>query len=191
VSVDVTKGSSVPLDSAGTSLTRVTVGLGWDPAAPGAQEIDLDASAIALGADGLAPSREFFVFFNNLSSPRGEIAHRGDNLTGEGSGDDEQIEVQLDALSSAITRIVFPVTIHNADFRQQDFGHVRNAFIRVVDSARSAELARFNLSTDAATETGMLFGELYRDAAGWHFRALGQGRVTGLAGIAREYGVDV
>lgn len=188
MTVDVTKGHSVALGK-DDGLTRVTVGLGWDPAPRGADEdFDLDASVLALGADDRIVSREYFVFFNNLTSPRGEIVHRGDNLTGEGDGDDEQIDIQLDALSRTIVRIVFAVTIHNADYRHQSFGDVRNAFIRVVDTAHGTLLARYDLSTDAATETAMLFGELYRADGGWRFRALGQGRIDGLAGIARQFG---
>jgi tellurium resistance protein TerD len=191
VSVDVRKGDSVALVKDG-GLTRVVVGLGWDPAPHGADEdFDLDASALALGADDRILSRDYFVFFNNLASPRGEIVHRGDNLTGEGDGDDEQIEVNLDKLSQTVVRIVFAVTIHNADYRHQSFGGVRNAFIRVVDAAAGQELARHNLSTDAAAETAMLFGELFRANGGWRFRALGQGRVDGLKGIARQFGFAV
>lgn len=196
--IDVTKGASVPLDADGSGLTHVTVGLGWDPAAPGGEDFDLDASAIALTGTGRAPSRGYFVYYNNLTTPRREIVHRGDSLTGENAGDDEQIDVHLEALSASIRRIVFPVSIYNAEYRGQSFGDVRNAYIRVVDAATGQEITRYDLSTDAATETAMLFGELYRDDpgdppgdVGWHFRALGQGRVTGLVGIAREYGVDV
>ncbi|MBL7500909.1 TerD family protein [Frankia sp. CNm7] len=192
MTVDVTKGASVALTKEGSDLTRVTVGLGWDPAPRGSTEdFDLDASALALGTDGRIVSRDYFVFFNNLSSPRGEIRHRGDNLTGEGAGDDEQIDIQLDELSRAVERVVFAVTIHNADYRGQNFGDIRNAFIRVVDAVRGVELVRYNLTTDAATDTAMLFGELHHDGTGWHFRALGQGRLDGLAGIARQFGFTV
>jgi tellurium resistance protein TerD len=191
VTVDVTKGSSVALDKVG-GLTRVIVGLGWDPAPGGAEEdFDLDASALALGTDDTIVSREYFVFFNNLSSPRGEIVHLGDNLTGEGSGDDEQIDVNLEALSSTVARVVFAVTIHNADYRHQSFGDVRNAFIRVLDAGQGEVLARYDLSTSAAAETAMLFGELFRADGGWRFRALGQGRVDGLGGIAGQFGFKV
>jgi tellurium resistance protein TerD len=191
VGINVTKGASVPLDADGSGLTQVNVGLGWDPAAPGGEDFDLDASAIALTEAGTAPSRAYFVYYNNLTTPRREIVHRGDSLTGENGGDDEQIDVHLEALSTSITRIVFPVSIHNAEYRGQSFGDVRNAYIRVVDAGTGRQIARYDLSTDAATETAMLFGELYRDDSGWHFLALGQGRLTGLVGIAREYGVDV
>ena len=189
MTVDVTKGGSVALDKAGGPLSRVMVALGWDPAAKGATEdFDLDASVFALGADDRLIAPGYFVFFNNLASPRGEITHRGDNLTGEGDGDDEQVEIQLDELSRTVVRVVFVVTIHNADYRHQDFGGVRNAFIRVVDSARGVEVARYDLSTEAKHETAMLFGEIYRGGTGWRFRALGQGRIDDLAGVARQFG---
>jgi len=192
MTVDVTKGASVALSKEGSDLTRVTVGLGWDPAPSSADEdFDLDASALVLGADGRIVSRDYFVFFNNLTSTYDEVTHRGDNLTGEGGGDDEQIDVQLDKLSGTVERVVFAVTIHNADYRRQNFGDMRNAYIRVVDATRGGELARYHLTTEAATETAMLFGELYRDSGGWRFRALGQGRRDGLAGIARQFGFDV
>jgi tellurium resistance protein TerD len=188
VTVDVTKGGSVALSG---SLSRVTVFLGWDPAARGHEEFDLDVSVFALGADDLIIAPGYFVFFNNLQSPRGEIVHRGDNLTGEGDGDDERIDILLDGLSRTVARLVFVVTIHNADYRHQDFGHVRNAYIRVVDAARGVELARYDLTTEAAHETAMLFAEIHRDTGGWRFRALGQGRLDSLGGIARGYGFVV
>ncbi|OHV34972.1 MULTISPECIES: TerD family protein [Pseudofrankia] len=192
MTVDVTKGASIALTKEGSDLTRVTVGLGWDPAPRGSEEdFDLDASALALRADGRIVSRDYFVFFNNLSSTHNEITHRGDSLTGEGDGDNEQIDVQLDALPPTVERVVFAVTIHNADYRRQDFGHVQHAFIRVVDAVRGVQLARYDLTHEAAADTAMLFGELYRDDRGWHFRALGQGRQDGLAGIARQFGFDV
>jgi tellurium resistance protein TerD len=191
VGIDLAKGASAALAERTGALTHLTVGLGWDPNRPGAEEFDLDASAIALQSDDRAPSRSYFVYYNNLSSPRGEIVHRGDNLTGEGAGDDEQIEVRLDLLSSAITRIVFPVSIHNADYRHQSFGDVHGAYIRVVDTDTDEELVRYDLSTTAARDTSMLFGELLRARDGWRFRAIGEGGVSGLAEIARSYGLDV
>ncbi|EIV93071.1 TerD family protein [Frankia sp. QA3] len=190
--IDLAKGGSVALAEAAETLTHITVGLGWDPNRPGAEEFDLDASAIALQGNDRAPSLSYFVYYNNLGSPRGEIVHRGDNLTGEGAGDDEQIDVRLDLLSSAITRIVFPVSIHNADYRHQSFGDVHGAYIRVVNADTGDELVRYDLSTTAARDTSMLFGELHRGGGGgWHFRALGEGGVAGLAEIARGYGLDV
>jgi tellurium resistance protein TerD len=132
-----------------------------------------------------------FVFFNNLISPDGTVEHTGDNLTGEGDGDDEAIKVNLAAMSLEVDKIVFAVSIYDADNRRQNFGQVSNAFIRVVNAADDRELTRFDLTEDASTETAMVFGELYRRGPDWKFRAVGQGYASGLAGIARDYGVNV
>ncbi|MGW5382323.1 TerD family protein [Nocardia sp. NPDC003963] len=191
MSVSLAKGGNVSLSKQAPNLTAVAVGLGWDVRATTGSDFDLDASAIATGPDQKVVSDQHFVFYNNLRSPEGSIEHTGDNLTGEGEGDDEVINVDLAATPPTITNIFFPVSIHDADTRQQSFGQVRNAFIRVVDRANGAELARYDLSEDASTETAMVFGELYRSGAEWKFRAIGQGYASGLAGIARDYGVNV
>ncbi|PZS12337.1 MAG: chemical-damaging agent resistance protein C [Pseudonocardiales bacterium] len=191
MSVSLTKGGNVSLTKEAPGLSAVTVGLGWDARTTDGQAFDLDASAIVCGADGKVFSDKHFVFFNNLSSPEGAVVHSGDNLTGEGAGDDEQVKVNLAGLPAEVDKIVFPVSIYNADVGSQSFGQVRNAFIRVVNQADNAELARYDLSEDASTETAMVFGELYRNGAEWKFRAVGQGYSTGLAGIARDYGVAV
>lgn len=191
MSVSLTKGGNVSLTKAAPGLSAVTVGLGWDARTTDGQAFDLDASAIVCGADGKVVSDKHFVFFNNLTSPDGAVAHSGDNLTGEGAGDDEQIKVNLSGLAAEVDKIVFPVSIYNADTGGQSFGQVRNAFIRVVNQDDNAELARYDLSEDASTETAMVFGELYRSAAEWKFRAVGQGYTSGLSGIARDYGVAV
>ena len=136
-------------------------------------------------------SDQHFVFFNNLRSPEGSIEHAGDNTTGEGDGDDEVINVDLAGTPPNIDSIVFPVSIYDADSRGQSFGQVRNAYIRVVNRANGSEIARYDLSEDASTETAMVFGELYRSGADWKFRAVGQGYASGLAGIARDFGVNV
>ena len=149
------------------------------------------ASAIACDSAGKVAGDKFFVFFNNLTSPDGSIQHTGDNLTGEGEGDDEQINVNVASVPANVDKIVFPVSIYDGDTRQQNFGQVRNAFIRVVNQANGTELARYDLSEDASTETAMVFGELYRHAAEWRFRAVGQGYASGLRGIAADHGVNV
>jgi tellurium resistance protein TerD len=193
VGVSLAKGGNVSLskEAGAAGLTAVTVGLGWDARATSGAEFDLDASALACGANGRVLSDSHFVFFNNLTSPDGAIQHTGDNLTGEGEGDDEQINVKLLSLGPEVQKVVFPVSIYDADARKQSFGQVRNAFIRVVNQADGRELARYDLTEDASTETAMLFGELYRHGADWKFRAIGQGYTNGLHGIAKDFGVNV
>ncbi|MFE1762652.1 TerD family protein [Streptomyces angustmyceticus] len=189
--VSLAKGGNVSLSKEAPGLTAVTVGLGWDVRTTTGADYDLDASALLCTEAGKVVSDAHFVFYNNLTSPDGSVRHTGDNLTGEGEGDDESVEVTLSAVPAEIAKIVFPVSIHDAESRGQSFGQVRNAFIRVVNQADGAELARYDLSEDASTETAMVFGELYRNGAEWKFRAVGQGYASGLAGIAADYGVNV
>ncbi|MER8042913.1 TerD family protein [Streptomyces sp. NPDC094032] len=189
--VSLAKGGNVSLTKEAPGLTAVLVGLGWDVRTTTGADHDLDASALLLNDTGKVASDLHFVFYNNLTSPDGSVEHTGDNLTGEGDGDDESIKVDLSAVPADVTKIVFPVSIHDADNRGQSFGQIRNAFIRVVNQANGVELARYDLSEDAATETAMVFGELYRHAAEWKFRAVGQGYASGLAGIAADFGVNV
>ena len=189
--VSLSKGGNVSLTKAAPNLTKVSVGLGWDIRTTTGTEFDLDASAIATGDSKKVLSDQHFVFFNNLRSPEGSIEHKGDNTTGEGEGDDEVIEVDLAGTPPTITNIFFPVSIYDADNRSQSFGQVQNAYIRVVDASNNNELARYDLSEDASTETAMVFGELYRSGEEWKFRAIGQGYASGLAGIARYYGFNV
>ncbi|MEV0245042.1 TerD family protein [Nocardia sp. NPDC050712] len=191
MSVTLAKGGNVSLSKQAPNLTNVAVGLGWDTRTTTGADYDLDASALATGANLKVLSDQHFIFYNNLKSPDGSIEHTGDNLTGEGEGDDEVINVNLAAVPPSITNIFFPVSIHDADARGQSFGQIRNAFIRVVDRSNGAELARYDLSEDASTETAMVFGELYRHGGEWKFRAIGQGYASGLGGIARDYGVNI
>jgi tellurium resistance protein TerD len=189
MSVSLVKGNNVNLTKQAPGLTAVSVGLGWDVRTTTGTEFDLDASAILCTDAGTVVSDRDFVFFNNLASANGAVQHTGDNLTGEGEGDDEVIKVDLTAVPAEAAKIVFPVAIYNGEARKQTFGQVRNAFIRVVDQANGGELARYDLSEDAGTETAMVFGELYRHGTDWKFRAVGQGYSTGLAGIAGDFGV--
>lgn len=189
--VTLAKGGNVSLSKAAPNLTKVAVGLGWDARSTSGANFDLDASALVTGPERKVLSDLHFVFYNNLRSPDGSIEHTGDNLTGEGDGDDEVINVDLPAVPPNVTNIFFPVSIHDADARLQSFGQVTNAYIRVVDLSNGSELARYDLSEDASTETAMLFGELYRHNGEWKFRAVGQGYASGLAGIARDYGVNI
>jgi tellurium resistance protein TerD len=189
--VSLSKGGNVSLTKEAPGLTAVTVGLGWDVRTTTGSDFDLDASALMVGSSGKILSDQHFIFFNNLKSPDGSVEHTGDNLTGEGEGDDEQIKVSLATVPGEVDRIVVTVSIYDAEARGQSFGQVRNAFIRVVNQADDREIARYDLSEDASTETAMIFGEIYRNNAEWKFRAVGQGYSSGLAGIARDFGVNV
>jgi tellurium resistance protein TerD len=191
VGVSLSKGGNVSLTKEAPNLTAVIVGLGWDARTTTGSDFDLDASALLTNGEGKVGDDRNFVFFNNLTSPDGSVQHTGDNLTGEGEGDDEVIKVNLAGVPQEVERIVFPVSIYEAESRQQSFGQVRNAFIRVVNQADNNELARYDLSEDASTETAMVFGELYRHGAEWKFRAIGQGYASGLRGIAQDFGVNV
>ncbi|WP_369054725.1 TerD family protein [Kineococcus terrestris] len=189
--VSLSKGGNVSLTKEAPGMTRAVVGLGWDANSFTGAEFDLDAQAIMVGPDGKVPNDGYFVFFNQLKSPEGSVEHTGDNRTGEGDGDDEKINVDLSGIPAEIDKVVFTVAIYDADTRKQSFGQVRNAFIRVVNADGGAEVARYDLSEDASTETAMVFGELYRNGADWKFRAVGQGYASGLRGIATDFGVSV
>jgi tellurium resistance protein TerD len=191
VGVSLTKGGNVSLTKQAPGLTAVLIGLGWDARTTDGQGFDLDASAIGCDVAGKVLSDKHFVFFNNLASPDGSIEHTGDNLTGEGAGDDELIKVNLAGVPADIDKVVFAVSIYNADAGGQSFGQVRNAYIRVMNQSDNSEMARYDLSEDASTETAMVFGELYRNGGEWKFRAVGQGYASGLAGIARDFGVNI
>jgi len=191
MSVSLSKGGNVSLTKEAPGLTAVLVGLGWDVRTTSGADFDLDASALMVGSNGKILSDGHFIFFNNLTSPDGSVEHTGDNLTGEGEGDDEVVKVNLAGVPAECDRIVVTVSIYDADARGQSFGQVRNAFIRVVNQAGGAEIARYDLSEDASTETAMVFGELYRNGEEWKFRAVGQGYASGLRGIAQDFGVNV
>jgi tellurium resistance protein TerD len=191
MAVTLTKGGNVSLTKEAPGMTAVLVGLGWDARTTTGTDFDLDASALLLNNTGKVVSDKHFIFFNNTTSPDGSVEHTGDNLTGEGDGDDETIKVNLAAVPAEVDKIVFPVSIYEGQARQQGFGQVRNAFIRIINQSDSAEIARYDLSEDASTETAMVFGELYRNGTEWKFRAVGQGYSAGLAGIAQDFGVTV
>jgi tellurium resistance protein TerD len=194
MAISLAKGGNVSLtkqaaESGNAQLTTLTVGLGWDARTTTGVDFDLDASAIGVRADGKVLSDGHFIFFNNMKSPEGAIQLTGDNLTGEGEGDDESVVVNLPQVPADIDKIVVPVSIYGAQERAQNFGQVRNAYIRVFDQT-GTELVRYDLSEDYSTETVVIFGEIYRNNAEWKFRAVGQGH-TDLAGLARDYGVNV
>ncbi|WP_405581034.1 TerD family protein [Streptomyces sp. NBC_01190] len=188
--VTLAKGGNVSLSKAAPNLTQVQIGLGWRARSTTGADFDLDASAL-LCANGRVMGDEYFVFYNNLKSPDGSVEHTGDELVGGSGGDDETILVDLATVPAAIDKIVFPVSIYEADARVQTFGQVSDAYIRVLNQADGAELARYDLTEDASTETAMIFGELYRHGGEWKFRAVGQGYASGLRGIALDFGVNV
>ncbi|MBD8059646.1 TerD family protein [Cellulomonas sp. JH27-2] len=191
MSITLAKGGNVSLSKEAPNLTKALVGLGWDARTTSGLDFDLDASALLLGPSGKVLSDAHFVFYNNLKSPDGTVEHTGDNRTGEGEGDDESLLLDLAQMSPDVDKIVFPVSIHDAEARHQSFGQVRNAFIRIVNSDDGQEIARYDLTEDASTETAMIFGEVYRYNGEWKFRAVGQGYVSGLLGIVRDFGVNV
>ncbi len=180
MAVSPSNGGNVNLTKAAPNLTAVTVGLGWDVRTTTGAYFDLDTSAIVCNASGKVISDSHFVFFNNLRSPDGAVEHQGDNLTGAGKGDDEQVNVNLAGLAPEADKVVFTVSIYDAEGRGQTFGQVSNALIRVVNQADNNELARYDLTEDASTDTAMVFGELYRHGAEWKFRTVGQGYASGL-----------
>lgn len=191
MSVSLSKGGNVSLSKSAPGLTKLVIGLGWDTRSTDGSEFDLDGSAFLLTSNGKVRSDSDFIFYNNLAAADGSVEHTGDNRTGEGDGDDESLIVHLDKLPTSIDKIAVTVTIHEAESRKQNFGQVSNAFIRCVNSDNNQEIARFDLTEDASTETAMIFGEIYRHNGEWKFRAVGQGFAGGLAALARNYGINI
>ncbi len=191
MAVSLSKGANVNLSKEAPGLKGVSVGLGWDTRVTDGSGFDLDASVFVLNEAGKVRSDGDFVFYNNKTTAGGAVEHKGDNTTGEGSGDDEVVAVALDKLPADVTKLSFAVTIHEADGRRQNFGMVSNAFIRVVNADGGVEIARYDLSEDASTETAMIFGELYRHGGEWKFKAIGQGFAGGLGPLAQSFGVNV
>ena len=192
MAVSLRKGQKVDLTKGNPSLKKILIGLGWDTNKyDGGFDFDLDAAAFLLGANGKVTSDEDFVFYNNLKHKSGAVEHLGDNLTGSGEGDDEEIKIDLDKVPANIEKIDFTVTIYDADARKQTFGQVSNAFIRVVDDVTQQELVRFDLGEDFSVETAVVVGEIYRHNGEWKFNAIGSGWSGGLAALGRNYGVNV
>lgn len=191
MAVSLSKGGNVSLSKEAPGLKKVLVGLGWDARATDGAAFDLDASAFILAESGKVRSDSDFIFYNNAKSADGTVEHTGDNKTGAGEGDDEAIKVNLASLTPDVAKIAFTVTIHEADSRKQNFGMVSSAYIRVVNDENGTEIARYDLSEDASTETAMVFGEIYRSGSDWKFRAVGQGFAGGLGSLASSYGVSV
>jgi len=192
MAVSLSKGGRVSLSKEVPGLKKIRVGLGWDTnATDTGTDFDLDASAFVLGADGKVLGDEWFIFYNQTTSPDGAIVHKGDNRTGAGEGDDEVIEIDLDKVDPKVDKIVFTVTIHDAQARHQNFGQVNNSFVRVVNADDNNEIAKYELDEDYSTETAINFGELYRKNGEWRFKAVGDGFNEGLAGFAKMYGVNI
>jgi len=189
--VSLTKGGNVSLTKEAPGLKTINVGLGWDTRVTDGAAFDLDASVFLIGADGKVRSDSDFIYYNNLKSTCGSVEHTGDNKTGAGEGDDEVVIVGLEKVPADVQKVMFSVTIHEAETRKQNFGMVTSAFIRIVNKDNNAEIARFDLSEDASTNTAMNFGELYRQGSDWKFRAVGQGFDGGLGPLAKSFGVSV
>ena len=192
MAISLKKGQKVDLTKTNPGLKEVMVGLGWDVNRyDGGKDFDLDASVFLLGANGKVPSNDEFVFYGNLKHKSGAVEHLGDNLTGKGEGDDEQIKINLAQVPENIQKIDFTVTIYDAEQRKQNFGQVENAFIRVVNAATGEELIRYDLAEDFSIETAVVVGELYRHNGEWKFNAIGSGFEGGLAALGRNFGVDI
>ena len=187
--ISLTKGQKDDLTKKNPSLKNIMVGLGWDVNEfDSGADFDLDAAAFMLGANGKCPTEKEFVFYGNLEHASGAVKHMGDNLTGEGDGDDEQIEVSLAKIPSNVERIAFTVTIYDAEPRRQNFGQVSNSYIRIVDADTDSELIRYDLGEDFSIETAVVVGELYKHNGEWKFSAVGQGtNDPGLEQLSRRY----
>ena len=191
MAVSLSKGQNVSLSKTDPSLKHILIGLGWDARSSDGQDFDLDASVFMTAESGRVPSDDYFVFYNQLKSPCGSVQHTGDNLTGDGDGDDESVIVELEKVPANIKSLFVTVTIHDAETRRQNFGQVSNAFVRLVNHETGQEVLRFDLSEDYSTETAMVFGEVYRHNGDWKFRAIGQGYTGGLLALCNQYGVTV
>ncbi len=192
MAVNLSKGQKVSLTKGNPGLSRIVVGLGWDTNKyDGGFDFDLDAAAFLLGANGKVTNDGDFIFYGNLKHASGAVEHLGDNLTGDGDGDDEQIKVNLSAVPANIERIGFTVTIYDSDVRKQNFGQVSNAYIRIFDEVSNAEIIRYDLGEDFSIETAVVVGEMYRNNGEWKFNAIGSGFQGGLYALCKNYGVNV
>lgn len=192
MAVNLTKGQKIDLTKGNAGLNNMVVGLGWDTNKyDGDSDFDLDASAFILSASGKVRSDEDMVFFNNASGGNGAVVHTGDNTTGEGEGDDEQIKLDLSKMPADVERISFVITIHEAAERNQNFGQVSNAFVRVVDEAKNEEIVRYDLGEDFSIETAIIVGEVYKHNGEWKFGATGSGYQGGLVSVCKDFGINV
>lgn len=186
--INLSKGERISLTKEAPGMKKAGIGLGWDTnKTDTGQEYDLDASVFMLGENGKIPNEKFFVFYNNLQSPDGALVSQGDNRTGQGEGDDETINVALDKVDPSVQEMVFVVTIHEAEQRHQNFGQVKNSFIRIYDLETNKEVVKYELGEDFSRETAIEFGRLYRKNGEWRFQAVGQGYNGGLQGFVNQY----
>jgi len=191
MAISLQKGGNVSLSKVAPGISKCLVGLGWDSRSTDGVDYDLDASAFMLNKSGKIVSDQHFIFYGALVSPCGSIEHTGDNLTGDGDGDDESIKIDLNLVSNNVDKIVIGVTIHEATARGQNFGQISNAFVRILDEKTNSEVVRYDLTEDYSIETALIFGELYRHNGEWKFRAVGQGYQGGLYAMAKSYGINV
>lgn len=192
MAITLSKGQKVDLTKTNPGLIRGVIGLGWDTNKySGGKEFDLDASAFLVDASNRCQNDHDFIFYNNLKHPSGALQHTGDNRTGEGDGDDEQVIVDFSKIPAYVDRIGITVTIHDAETRSQNFGQVSNAFVRLSDEATGEELLRFDLGEDFSIETAVVFCELYRHDNDWKFNAIGSGFSGGLEALCKNYGLEV
>lgn len=190
--INLTKGQKVDLTKGNPSLTKIVVGLGWDVNTfDSGAAFDLDTAAFMVAANGKCPTEKEFIFYGNLEHTTGSVKHLGDNLTGAGDGDDEQITIDLSLVPANVERIAFTVTIYDADSRRQNFGQVNNAYIHIQDLSSGTDLIRYDLGEDFSIETAIVAGELYRYNGEWKFNAIGSGFQGGLAALCGHYGIDV
>ena len=188
--VSLTKGGNVSLSKEAPGLKKINVGLGWDTRRTDGADFDLDAMVFLVNDSGKVRNDQDFVFFNNKSSGDGSVVHQGDNRTGAGEGDDEVINVDLDKVPADVQKIVVAVVIYEGQSRGQNFGMVEKAYARVLNGDGGAEIARYDLTEDGGTVTAMIFGEVYRSAGEWKFKAIGQGFNEGFQALVKSYGVN-
>lgn len=192
MAISLQKGQRVDLTKSNPGLTKIVIGLGWDTNKyDGGKDFDLDSSVFMLNSEGKVIDEKNFVFFNNPQSPDGSVIHTGDNRTGVGEGDDEQIKIDLALVSDNIAKISIAITIYEAMERNQNFGQVSNAYVRVLNEASGEELIRYDLGEDFSIETAVVVGELYRHNSEWKFNAIGSGYQNGLAGLCKDFGLEV
>ncbi|WP_124066704.1 TerD family protein [Clostridium sp. E02] len=190
--INLQKGQKVSITKGNPGLSKVVVGLGWDVNQfDTGGDFDLDTAAFLLTDTGKVSRPEDFVFFGNLKHPSGCAEHLGDNLTGDGNGDDEQIKINLSVVPENVSKIAFTVTIYEAELRRQNFGQVSGAYIRIYNEANGEELLRYDLGEDFSIESAAVFGELYKNNGEWKFNAIGSGYQGGLAALCANFGVDV